>query len=459
MSEAKVGIENAGFKYKSLMENSRYVWVEDANNIIGRKPAHYEFIFRGGTLFLELHFEDKKSKALFHELIENLPTQLEWFDWNDSKSIKHKKSYSLDDYEIVVRIIEDLIEFDNLIGDRVRAILINDLRKYWIYAPGKNAELWDEFYEQGIMGLGWDELGDLNDYSSKEELKTKLQELEKTTGSKKNDSTANFEFKDVISIGDVIISKKGRGELLGYGIVTSDYYYDKERTRFQKCRKVNWEKKGNWKTDHKLALKTLTDITKFLPEHADYNTYYERLLGIMGQNNQTKKLEDMNIPLNIILYGHPGTGKTYRLKNEFFEKFTDKNANQTEEEYLQELVSNYSWWEVIAASLYYLKTAKVLNISEHPFLKAKVAVSSNNNVRATLWGTLQAHTIEECEHVNYTNRQAPLIFNKNENSVWEIIEANLESEAPEIIELVAKSKDFNPVTTKKKRYVFTTFHQ
>ena len=126
---------------------------------------------------------------------------------------------------------------------------------------------------------------------------------------------------------------------------------------------------------------------------------------------------------------------------------------------MQELVSNYSWWEVIAASLYDLKTAKVLNISEHPFLKAKVAVSSNNNVRATLWGTLQAHTIEECEHVNYTNRQAPLIFNKNENSVWEIIEANLESEAPEIIELVAKSKDFNPVTTKKKRYVFTTFHQ
>lgn len=346
-------------------------------------------------------------------------------------------------------------EFESLLG-----LAINKVKEqYWIYAPGKNAELWDEFYEQGIMGLGWDELGDLNDYSSKEELKTKLQELEKTTGSKKNDSTANFEFKDVISIGDVIISKKGRGELLGYGIVTSDYYYDKERTRFQKCRKVNWEKKGNWKTDHSLALKTLTDITKFLPEHADYNTYYERLLGIMGQNNQTKKLEDMNIPLNTILYGPPGTGKTYRLKNEFFEKFTDESANQTEEEYLQELVSNYSWWEVIAASLYDLKTAKVLNISEHPFLKAKVAVSSNNNVRATLWGTLQAHTIEECEHVNYTNRQAPLIFNKNENSVWEIIEANLESEAPEIIELVAKSKDFNPVTTKKKRYVFTTFHQ
>jgi 5-methylcytosine-specific restriction endonuclease McrBC GTP-binding regulatory subunit McrB len=168
---------------------------------------------------------------------------------------------------------------------------------------------------------------------------------------------------------------------------------------------------------------------------------------------------NMKLSLNTILYGPPGTGKTYKLKNEFFEKFTDESSNQTEEEYLQELVGNYSWWEVIAASLYDLKTAKVPNISEHPILKAKVAVSSNKNVRATLWGTLQAHTIKECEHVNYTNRQAPLIFNKNKNSDWEVIEENLEAEAPEIIELVANSKNFKPVTSKKKRYVFTTFHQ
>ena len=172
-----------------------------------------------------------------------------------------------------------------------------------------------------------------------------------------------------------------------------------------------------------------------------------------------KSETNMKLTLNTILYGPPGTGKTYRLKNEFFDRFTDESSNQTEEEYLQDLVSNYSWWEVIAASLYDLKTAKVPNISEHPILKAKVAVSSNKNVRATLWGSLQAHTIQECEHVNYTNRQAPLIFNKNGNSDWEVIEEKLEAEAPEIIELVANYKDFQPVTTKKKRYVFTTFHQ
>ena len=181
------------------------------------------------------------------------------------------------------------------------------------------------------------------------------------------------------------------------------------------------------------------------------------LLSIKSFLNKSEN--NMKLTLNTILYGPPGTGKTYRLKNEFFDRFTDKGSNQSKEEYLEKLVTDYSWWEVIAASLYDLKAAKVKNISEHPILKAKVAVSSNKNVRATLWGTLQAHTIQECEHVNYTNRQAPLIFNKNGNSEWEVIEENLTAEAPEIIELVSNSKNFKPVTTKKKRYVFTTFHQ
>ena len=348
-------------------------------------------------------------------------------------------------------------EFESLLGI---AILINDLRKYWIYAPGENAELWDEFYEQGIMGLGWDELGDLNDYSSKEELKTKLQELEKTTGSKKNDSTANFEFKDVISIGDVIISKKGRGVLLGYGIVTSDYYYDKERTRFQKCRKVNWEKKGNWKTDHSLALKTLTDITKFLPEHADYNTYYERLLGIMGQNNQTKKLEDMNIPLNTILYGPPGTGKTYILKNQYMDMFTTSESSITRQDFLKDIIQNCSWWQVIALAVLELGKTKVADIFNHEYVQVKAQLSNNTTVTQTIWGQLQSHTVEECEHVKVVRRMLPMIFNKTDKSEWEILQNEVEEQSPELVELKSKIENFESLPNKRiERFEFLTFHQ
>lgn len=169
--------------------------------------------------------------------------------------------------------------------------------------------------------------------------------------------------------------------------------------------------------------------------------------------------KQMRIPLNTILYGPPGTGKTHKLKNEFFDRFTDKNSSQTKEEYLQELVAEYSWWEVIAASLYDLKFAKVRSISQHSLLKAKAAISSNKNVTGTLWAVLQSHTIDECDNVNVAKKLAPLIFNKTENSEWEIIEENVEEEAPKVTELVNNYMNFEPVLAERKRYVFTTFHQ
>ena len=42
---------------------------------------------------------------------------------------------------------------------------------YWIYSPGDNACMWDEFYKLGIMGIGWDDVTDLKGFSSKEEIK------------------------------------------------------------------------------------------------------------------------------------------------------------------------------------------------------------------------------------------------------------------------------------------------
>jgi hypothetical protein len=39
-------------------------------------------------------------------------------------------------------------------------------RRVWIYAPGEDAEHWDEFYESSIMAIGWDSLGDLSRFGS-----------------------------------------------------------------------------------------------------------------------------------------------------------------------------------------------------------------------------------------------------------------------------------------------------
>ena len=183
-------------------------------------------------------------------------------------------------------------------------------KQYWLYSPGENARNWEEFYKYGIIGLGWDEIGDLKQYQTYDEIKSALVKAYGGKGSKKNDVLANDDFLNNINIGDIIIAKKGRGELLGYGVVTSNYEYDSNRSEYRKVRHVDWKLKGNWKVDHSLVLKTLTDITKYYSDDTKTLTYYDELLNIMGHKiiNDSEK---MNFPLNTILYGPPGTGKTY----------------------------------------------------------------------------------------------------------------------------------------------------
>lgn len=188
----------------------------------------------------------------------------------------------------------------------------NMSKKYWLYAPGENAYKWDEFYELGIMALGWDELEDIRQYNSREEIKEALVAAYGGDGSKKNDVAANYDFVNTINIGDIIIAKKGRGELLGFGEVTSNYIYDENRSDYNSIRKVDWRLKGNWRVDFSLVLKTLTDITSYSSDEDKYDTYYEQLLGIMTtENSPTQNTIVMSFPLNTILYGPPGTGKTY----------------------------------------------------------------------------------------------------------------------------------------------------
>ena len=331
----------------------------------------------------------------------------------------------------------------------------NDIQ-YWIYAPGKNGNYWDEFYNLGIMGLGWNKLGDLNQYSSKKEIQERLQELESTRSKKHNDAAANFEFVNEIKPKDIIIVKKGRSELLGYGEVISDYYYDKKRNRFKSCRKVDWKVKGNWKVNHSLVLKTLTNISDYPSENDNYKKYYEYLLSIMETNIIHKEA----LSLNRILYGPPGTGKTYRLQKEYFDQFTINETSLSLDQYIESLVVDLTWWQAISIAVLDLKTSKVNDIYDHKIIRAKEKISSSKTVKPTIWGQLQYHTLLDCPNVNVVSRAEPLFFNKSKDSLWSVDNYLLEQSFPEAFEILEKSKNFVPNRSKSiKNYEFITFHQ
>ncbi len=183
--------------------------------------------------------------------------------------------------------------------------------KIWLYAPGEHAYLWEEMYQNDLMCIGWDDIGNLKKLKTKENIKKVL--IEKYGKSDpRNDTHANYELLYNVKPGDIVIAKRGIDTLLGYGIVTSEYLYDTNRKEYKSCRKVKWQNKGEWYSEEKLPTKTLTDITKY----KEFASYLTDLVGakinynmISSKSNYPSKIH--NYPLNNILYGPPGTGKTY----------------------------------------------------------------------------------------------------------------------------------------------------
>lgn len=221
-------------------------------------------------------------------------------DFDGNKYGAYRQTFHLCKDKEVIDYIKNLIEPE-------------ESKRYWLYAPGDNAKHWDEFYDNGIMGIGWEDLGDLSKYSDKNSIKTALDnEYGTTDSSRMNDVLCNWQFAHEMNVGDVVFVKRGTSKILGYGVVASDYYYDDNREYFNSVREVNWKAKGEWEhpTEKNAVLKTLTDITK-------YKDYVDKLNQLFAMdttpapNHIDKYAQILRHKKNLILQGAPGTGKTY----------------------------------------------------------------------------------------------------------------------------------------------------
>ena len=162
------------------------------------------------------------------------------------------------------------------------------------------------------MALGWDNLGNLKNYHSQDEIAKELQKYDTQDSYPMNNSKANWEFANEMNIGDIVYVKKGLEPiLLGRGVVESDYIYDDTRNEYKSIRRVNWTHNAIYDVDfNELDIKqwnqkTLTDISE--NKYKDFCKKIEKIF-----NNNAKEDKNMNSqPLNQILYGPPGTGKTY----------------------------------------------------------------------------------------------------------------------------------------------------
>ena len=212
-----------------------------------------------------------------------------------------------------------------------------DVVHYWLYSPGDSAVMWDEFYRKGIMAIGWGEIGDLRTYENKEAMKLKMKESFDPSRSYKNSAHATWQFAFEMKPGDIVFVKKGMHQLVGRGVVSSDYEFDGDRPdEYKNVRKVNWTHHGEWPHPGQTAMKTLTDITFYTDYVEKLNMLFKSDLEddddgnsktyppysmddflnevFIDENEYNILLSLLHNKMNIILQGPPGVGKTYAAK-------------------------------------------------------------------------------------------------------------------------------------------------
>ena len=139
-------------------------------------------------------------------------------------------------------------------------------------------------------------------------------------------------------VGDIVFAKKGMYEIIGRGIVESDYIFMPEREEYINIRKIRWTHHGTWEHPGQAVMKTLTDITP-------YTDYVQKLELLITGDDDISEVEtedeikykeysdgdfldevfmepeqyDTLVSLildkkNLILQGAPGVGKTFVAK-------------------------------------------------------------------------------------------------------------------------------------------------
>lgn len=341
---------------EKLEDNDRFVvkksgksflWIGTKDELIGHKTCHYEINadndikagHKKDYVYVEMHHEGSETAA-FKVLrdVEGVKS-FRWLVYGERINEEgwNYKDKNLD--ELSDELLQALYDLDDVVGEKAREIVQAERKRdrntvsYWLYAPGEQAIFWNEYYQDGIMGLGWDKIGNLRDFKTQDDLIAPLKLNYGEDSSQVQNANMLFNFANDIKPGDIVFAKKGRSLIVGRGVVTSDYYYEGNREHHPHLRKVEWKDKGEWKTDTMLAMKTLTNITSY-KEHVNY---LNRLI-----DGESKKQETPSVQNYWWLVANPkiwsitgmkiGEEQSYSLYNEnghkrnVFQNFLDAKA-------------------------------------------------------------------------------------------------------------------------------------
>lgn len=179
-------------------------------------------------------------------------------------------------------------------------------------APGELGRFWPDCAENHYICVGWDDVGDLTQFGSKEEFREAFREHYPYNGVESQVSRKANELWTLVELqpGDKVIANRGTSEILAIGTVNDEgYVWHPERAQFKHTVGVDWDTSQakpippvrGWATTtvSRVPATLLRQITGQGPPPKPAGAPYIDLEAGLHRRGQ------------VILYGPPGTGKTY----------------------------------------------------------------------------------------------------------------------------------------------------
>lgn len=257
-----------------------------------------------------------------------------WALTDEGKSVQMTEELASEIFRKVVKDAQEKrdVKVSNLVDEDATT------KRYWIYSPGHNAAKWEECTKNDVMLIGWGEIGDLSNYTSKAEIKAAMQETYDDSKTYRNAAHATWQFAYEMKPGDIVFAKQGMHKIIGRGVVDSDYNFkDNADDGYNNVRAVKWTNIGEWEHPGQAAMKTLTDITQYTKYVEELNALFDtdeddddipEVETTLDNYDKEDFLKDVYISAdsyttlvglmtrkrNVILLGAPGVGKTFAAK-------------------------------------------------------------------------------------------------------------------------------------------------
>ena len=241
-------------------------------------------------------------------------------------------------------------------------------------APGHDAKYWDDCLSGGYICVGWDDVGDLRDYESKDSYLERFRKVHPLGSPSKSTEKANEVWRLIeLRPGDLIVANKGTSQILGVGtVVEPGYVWEPGRSEYKHTVKVEWDETyaKPIKQQKRWALVTVAKVPQAL--QAEILGEKASSVGPKPAAPPEEIFRDIERSLvrkgQAVLYGPPGTGKTY-FANQFAEWWLAKKNGESPT--AQNAIGARVWWVVANPSADW-KWSELFETGEVDFSRGRV---------------------------------------------------------------------------------------